>query len=228
MGIMGLLMKINTTKTTRKKGTPKRHPKNMSASLSFFLAISLFCTQPCNFRAFRLSCFRSFLRSLPVIPCLVHCLQSLFSSFVKGSNCMSARLCWFSSFFRLHSYSFFFLSYSLCWIRRWLRCCSETPDSFHFSQSRFSSSSIGSALSIILSSFKCLYSLMFYHHFLFCSLRRFVRKNFYPSPVQRAVFVLQVHSLTAHKVRHFIWNLLSFSLIFLRWGRVGEGEILIL
>lgn len=55
---------------------------------------------------------------------------------------------------------------------------------------------------------------MFYHHFLFCSLRRFVRKNFYPSPVQRAVFVLQVHSLTAHKVRHFIWDLLSFSLIF--------------
>ncbi len=44
MGIMGLLMKINTTKTTRMKGTPKRHPKNMSASLSFFLAISLFCT----------------------------------------------------------------------------------------------------------------------------------------------------------------------------------------
>ncbi len=64
------------------------------------------------------------------------------------------------------------------------------------------------------SSCQRLYSLMFYHHFLFCSLRRFVRKNFYPSPVQRAVFVLQVHSLTAHKVRHFIWNLLSFSLIF--------------
>ena len=121
------------------------------------------------------------------MPCLVHCLQSLFSSFVKGSNCMSARLCWFSSFFRLHSYSFFFLSFSLCWIRRWLRCCSETPDSFHFSQSRFSSSFIGSALSVILSSFKRLYSLVFYHHFLFCSLRRFVRKKFYPSPVQRAV-----------------------------------------
>lgn len=32
--------------------------------------------------------------------------------------------------------------------------------------------------------------------------------------MQRTVFVLQVHSLTAHKVRHFIWDLLSFSLIF--------------
>lgn len=155
INIIGLLMNMKTTKTTRMKGTPRRHAANMSASLSFFLVISFSCTWPFNFRAFRLSCFRSFLRSLPVIPCLVHCLQSLCSSFVKGSNCMSARLCWSSSFFRLHSYSFFFLSSSLCWIRRRLRWCSETPVPFHFSQSSFSFSLIGSTFSIILSSFKC-------------------------------------------------------------------------
>ena len=42
----------------------------------------------------------------------------------------------------------------------------------------------------------------------------FCQKKFLSITVQRAVFVLQVHSLTAHKVRHFIWALLSFSLIF--------------
>lgn len=50
-------MKMKTTKTTRMKGTPRRHAINMSASLSFFLVISLSCTWPCNFRAFSLSFF---------------------------------------------------------------------------------------------------------------------------------------------------------------------------
>lgn len=57
INIIGLLMKMKTTKTTRMKGTPRRHAINMSASLSFFLVISLSCTWPCNFRAFSLSFF---------------------------------------------------------------------------------------------------------------------------------------------------------------------------